>query len=114
MNARLAIAVLIAASLMGVPGCGTPHVVTEPAASITRLPPMTPWPRYELRDGRFVPVPETLKGQICQLGTSCLTMDPRPFEPCLLSTKRCNEKAAEPMLVGPPEWIIPAPQAVAR
>jgi len=43
----------------------------------------------------------------CKLGTSCIAMDPRPFEACLLSTKECAEKASEPQLVGEPELIAP-------
>ena len=39
----------------------------------------------------------------CKLGTSCIAMDPRPFEPCLLSTRECTEKATEPLLVGEPK-----------
>jgi hypothetical protein len=31
----------------------------------------------------------------CLLGTSCLTMDPRPFEACLVSAKSCGDKGAE-------------------
>jgi len=34
-------------------------------------------------------------------------MDPRPFEPCLLSTRECTEKATEPLLVGQPELVEP-------
>jgi hypothetical protein len=41
-------------------------------------------------------------------------MDPRPFEPCLLSTKHCSDKAAEPMLAGRPQLIIPVPQIESR
>jgi hypothetical protein len=41
--------------------------------------------------------PDPAFAQLCQLGTSCLAMDPRPFEPCLLSTRHCSEKAAESM-----------------
>jgi hypothetical protein len=41
--------------------------------------------------------------RLCTLGESCLAMDPRPFEPCLLSTKECSDKAAEPMQVEQPQ-----------
>jgi hypothetical protein len=41
-------------------------------------------------------------------------MDPRPFEPCLLSTKHCTDKAVEPLLVAPTPSIIPTPQTVSR
>ena len=49
-------------------------------------------------------LPDVFKGKPCQLGKSCLAMDPRPFEICLLGTnKRCGDKAREPLLVGNPE-----------
>lgn len=50
------------------------------------------------------PLPESdIVGKVCQLGTSCLTMDPRPFEVCLLGTqKRCTDKVREPLLVENP------------
>jgi hypothetical protein len=35
----------------------------------------------------------------CQLGTSCLALDERPFEVCLLDAKHCREKVVEPLLV---------------
>jgi len=37
--------------------------------------------------------------QLCKLGTSCLTLDPRPFETCLLGTTRCPEKMASVRMV---------------
>jgi hypothetical protein len=40
-------------------------------------------------------------------------MDPRPFEPCLLSTKHCGDKAMEPMQVAPPR-SVPEPGAELR
>jgi hypothetical protein len=42
---------------------------------------------------------EEFKAHFCQLGTSCMTLDPRPFEPCLLTTKHCSDKVVEPLLV---------------
>jgi hypothetical protein len=41
-----------------------------------------------------------LKGEFCKLGRSCMALDPRPFEPCLVETRRCADKITEPLLVG--------------
>ena len=107
---KFAIAIATLTSLLG---CSTPHTVqaTQPAATPPLL--LDHAPDYELRDGQLVPRVLILP-RICKLGTSCLAMDPRPFEPCLLSTKHCADKAAEPMLVAPAPSIIPAPQEVSR
>jgi hypothetical protein len=43
--------------------------------------------------------------KVCQLGTTCLTMDPRPFEVCFLSAKSCGDKLAESMLVAQTNFI---------
>jgi hypothetical protein len=60
-------------------------------------------------DGKFVPrPPEPLIGRVCQLGTSCLQLDPRPFEMCLLGTnKHCGEKITESLLAVNPETAEP-------
>ena len=89
---------LAAAALLG---CSTPSA------------PPTPPPMLEWRYSQLVPPPPATEppGQFCLLGTTCLAMDPRPFEPCLLSSKHCKDKAAEPMQVAPPRWIVPAPDA---
>jgi hypothetical protein len=48
-------------------------------------------------------LPDELKGRVCQLGTSCMALDSRPFEMCLLGTgKRCSDKIREPLLVENP------------
>ena len=39
--------------------------------------------------------------RFCHLGTSCLSLDPRPFEACLLATGRCPAEG-EPLLVTEP------------
>jgi hypothetical protein len=100
MNTRITIVIAAMASLLG---CSTPGTAqtTQPA---TPLPPLS-----DLAPGN-----ELIPPQICKLGTSCLAMDPRPFEPCLLSTKHCSDKAVEPLLVAPTPSIIPAPQEVSR
>ena len=45
---------------------------------------------------------------MCSLGSSCLTMDPRPFEACLLGTNRCSDKLGESMQVIGPFTPLPA------
>ncbi len=110
MNTRIVIAMAASASLLG---CSTPHTVqTTPTG--TPPPPLSDLaPGSELHEGQLVPR-VLIPPQICKLGTSCLAMDPRPFEPCLLSTKHCSDKAVEPLLVAPTPSIIPAPQSVSR
>jgi hypothetical protein len=42
----------------------------------------------------------------CKLGQSCMAMDERPFELCLVGTTRCTDKIKEPLLVDGPNVII--------
>lgn len=88
------IAVLVA--LAGLLGCSTPQPAElhpSIAAQVQKLQPQLTPPSDQ-------GLPEVLKGKPCQLGTSCLAMDPRPFEICLLGTnKRCGDKMAETMQV---------------
>jgi hypothetical protein len=100
MSARISlmIAVWIAALL----GCSTatppasrvaatsPPLAATGAVTVSTQPTFQPEPRSESNE----PLP-----QFCQLGTTCLTMDPRPFEACLLSDKSCGDKPAEAILV---------------
>jgi len=46
----------------------------------------------------------------CLLGTtgSCMAMDPRPFEPCLVGAKHCETKGTAVIKVAPPVYIDPA------
>jgi hypothetical protein len=82
-------------------GCSTPTSVPEPPAfGVQQVPP----PEFS----RDLPL-EPRRGYddhgaaFCHLGTSCIAMDPRPFEPCLVEgTKRCVDKATEPLLVAEP------------
>jgi hypothetical protein len=93
-----------AAVLAALLGCSTP----KPAASVSTTPPdwpVAPPPEVSI-DLPLEPPAETF-AKACQLGTTCLEMDPRPFEPCLLSTTRCRDKVTEPLLVGQPEEIAP-------
>ena len=43
--------------------------------------------------------PQSDVPRLCQLGTTCLSMDPRPFELCLLSSKTCAQKGVEALPV---------------
>ena len=86
-------------------GCSTPKPVTP----VTAAPPvLVPELQYDLPleqpDPGRVPF-----GKVCKLSTSCIAMDPRPFEPCLLSTKDCRDKAAEPLQVEQPKSVEPPP-----
>ena len=73
----------------------------------TSQPPVAPAPEVIISAAPVqAPVPETTPqmAKACQLGTSCLTLDPRPFELCLVSAgKRCVDKATEPLLVTEPQ-----------
>jgi hypothetical protein len=53
---------------------------------------------------------EEFKARFCQLGTSCLTLDERPFELCLLDTKHCRDKVVEPLLVDDESVVSPPPE----
>jgi len=94
MNTRTSIAFIGAAAVATLLGCSTPQP-TPPIFESYSVPIERPVPPLE-------PPPA-----FCKLGTSCLAMDPRPFEACLLSTKDCRDKAAEPLLVGQPELAAP-------
>jgi hypothetical protein len=79
-------------------GCSTPSAppsaVPPPVFFVQQVPP----PEFE----RDLPL-EMPQGHFCQLGKSCMELDPRPFETCLVgSAKRCADKITEPLLVGGP------------
>lgn len=112
MNTRTSIALLV--MITALLGCSTPQPA-EPrplSASAQVLAPSSVQ-AMQLASPPVVvqqlpPPPdfraEVFKGKPCQLGTTCLEMDPRPFEICLLGTnKRCGDKAREPLLVDNPE-----------
>ena len=52
------------------------------------------------------------RGQICQAGTSCLSMDDRPFQVCLLSSSHCGDLLRESARRG--EHLGMAPPVPAR
>jgi hypothetical protein len=96
-------------------GCSTPQPsdTRHAAANVQASTPVPAHPELLAQIAKLQPdlappsdegLPEVLKGKPCQLGTSCLAMDPRPFEICLLGTnKRCSDKAREPLQVGNPD-----------
>jgi len=71
---------------MALYGCSTPQ--TEPAV-LTALEPPAPEISVDL------PLEPPVVGHVCKLGTSCLELDKRPFEPCLVGTKHCADKGVE-------------------
>jgi hypothetical protein len=75
-------------------GCSTP--VAPPAAPPPPAPFVQQVPPPEFQ--RDLPL-ESPSGHFCQLGRSCLALDPRPFEVCLVSGARdCRDKIVEPLL----------------
>lgn len=87
--------VLACAIAAGLLGCTTPPLPDPP------IPP--PEIAFDLP---LEPAPKRLlfKGDACLVSTaqSCMAMDSRPFEPCLVSAKTCDRNGAEVMKVAPP------------
>jgi hypothetical protein len=98
MNRRVAFALPLVLLL----GCSTAPLPSEgPSPSAQFVPP--PETSIELPleppPGRYGEV----QGHFCQLGKSCMELDPRPFEACLVSgAVRCADKIQEPLLVSEP------------
>ena len=61
---------------------------------------------------RFQQPPPGTGFTACQLGTSCLTLDQRPFEICLLDTKHCRDKVVEPLLVDDESVVPPSTEPI--
>ncbi len=111
------IAILV--TLAGMLGCSTPQPAEPRAATAAAqteplpLHPSIVEPSIVEQVQKLQPqlaprsdegLPEAFKGKPCQLGKSCLAMDPRPFEICLLAAnKRCGDKMAETMQVDNPD-----------
>ena len=106
MNTKTSIAFIGATALAALLGCSTPQSVAPAAASPAELPKPPVIVFHSVPLERPVP-PLEPPPTFCKLGTSCLAMDPRPFELCLLSTKDCHDKATEPLLVRQPESAAP-------
>lgn len=95
MNLRISAALFTAS--FALLGCSTPapeQTAQIPPPEISRtLPPETAPP----------PDPDAPMVRACKLGESCMELDPRPFEACLVGTKHCTEKVVEPLLVETPK-----------
>jgi hypothetical protein len=105
MSTRIRARLLTSIALLIVAGCSTPPPpVVEVLPVAVDVPAPQPQPGYITPEGDHVPRrPEDVIGRVCQLGTSCLTMDSRPFEVCLLGARNCSDKVREPLLVDNPE-----------
>ncbi|HEY6124560.1 MAG TPA: hypothetical protein VIV63_07900 [Steroidobacteraceae bacterium] len=90
---------------IGLAGLAVPAAML--GCSTSKPTPSVQTEAIEWRSTQLIPPPPAMepRGQFCLLGTTCLAMDPRPFEPCLLSTKHCGDKAREPMEVAPPREV---------
>jgi hypothetical protein len=106
MKNKFPVSLLAALATFFLPGCSTPPapaIESVPPPEVSRLLPLEPY-SYNIPNEPAPPDPAMPVGKICQLGTSCLAMDSRPFEMCLLGTqKRCSEKVREPLLVENPD-----------
>jgi hypothetical protein len=101
---KMRIAGLAAASVL-ILSCTTPRPEPprEPPPLLLGSVTQSSLPRFQQPPG--------IEGfKACQLGTTCLALDPRPFELCLVGTKRCAEKATEPLLVIDELVVTPAEQ----
>jgi hypothetical protein len=85
------------------------------ATSLCLLSCSTPQPQEEMARvevpppeiQRDLPLEQPPQGRVCKLGTSCLDLDPRPFEICLVSAKHCVDKALEPIPATTPKTPEP-------
>jgi hypothetical protein len=111
MTTKISNAFFVILVLAGSAACNSTQQQVEDPVALASAPP----PEFEipLPLEQPIPMPPEPPARICQLGTSCLTMDPRPFEPCLLTTRHCPD-TAKPMLVGPPHGSSPAPPETSR
>jgi hypothetical protein len=98
MNTRTSIAFIGTTAMVIMLGCSMPQIATSVAAAPAEssAPPVIVFHSVPLE--RLAP-PLEPPPAFCKLGTSCLALDPRPFEACLLSTKDCRDKVVEPLLV---------------
>ena len=111
MTMKISNVLFLALMLTGLGACNSTPQPVENTFALAPAPP--PDIEYDLPLEDSIPSTPEPPARICQLGTSCLTMDPRPFEACLLTTKHCKGKAV-PMLVGPPVSSAPAPRDASR
>jgi hypothetical protein len=111
MTTKISNAFLVILMLVGSAACNSTLQPIDKSVALAPAPP--PDLEFALPLEEPVPISPEPPARICQLGTSCLSMDPRPFEPCLLTTRHCADKA-KPMLVRPPDAPSPALQEAAR
>lgn len=102
MNIRALASFIGASALAAMLACSTAQPISS-APEVLDIPPPDASYDLPLEPPDTGPAP-----RFCKLGTSCLAMDPRPFEPCLLSTPECRDKMPEPIPVVEPEWIDPS------
>jgi hypothetical protein len=110
MTTKISNAFFLILMLAGTTACNSTRHPVEESVAVAPPPPEL---EFALPLEEPMPIPPEPPARICQLGTSCLAMDPRPFEPCLLTTRHCADKAT-PMLVRPPDGPPLAPQKASR
>ena len=105
MSTRIRATLLTSMALLTFAGCSTPPAqVVEVLPVEVDLAAPRQLPGHVTPEGEHLPRrPEDVVGRVCQLGTSCLTMDSRPFEVCLLGARHCSDKVREPLLVDNPD-----------
>ena len=101
MNRKVSLTGPLAAGAAWLSGCSTSNLPPQVAA-----PEVSFDIPLEVRpDGNLQ---KPFLGRVCQLGTTCLELDTRPFEMCLLAAnKHCGEKITESLLAGNPEPAEP-------
>ena len=89
----------------GLLSCTTPSppqqlVVAVPPPEVSIDLPLEPPPEHQ----------QFKEARACLLGAtgSCMAMDPRPFEPCLVGAKHCEVKGTEVIKVAPQVIVDPA------
>jgi hypothetical protein len=88
--------------------------ITLLACSSARVDSTAPAAPPQMRSFQLLPElpPPSLQGfKPCKLGESCMALDDRPFEPCLVTTRRCADMIEEPLLVGEPKDIPQPPES---
>lgn len=91
MNTRISTALF--ATCFVLLGCSTPQPPMEQA--LTPPPP-------EIQRDLPLEQPPALAGRVCKLGDSCMELDPRPFEACLVGARHCADKAMAPIPANTP------------
>ena len=108
MNTTTSASVLGLAALAAMLGCSTSQPVSRVSEALSVSDELNVPPPEISMDLPLEPPDKEPGPRFCTLGRSCLAMDPRPFEPCLLDTRECREKVVEPQRVVEPEWIDPS------